>query len=220
MDQVLVNFWWSRDNSSKKIHWLAANELRKPVADGGLGFRSFYDFNLAFTAKLAWKILTQPGCLWVQLLKGIYYPNSDFLQASKHHRSSWIWSRIMEGRKALLHGLRKNIGDGYGTDIIDAWIPEAASFKASCSMSYSTTKVSDYIINPQRIWNAVKLRTVFLEPVVRQILLIPLGPEGYADRLIWHYESTGKFTVRSCYKHLRAITTSHNHPVDNSTKKM
>ncbi|CAN1146778.1 Putative ribonuclease H protein At1g65750 [Linum perenne] len=220
MDQVLVNFWWSGDTSSKKIHWLAATELRQPIADGGLGFRNFYDFNLAFIAKLAWKNLIQLGCLWVQLLKGIYYPNSDFLQANKHHRSSWIWSGIMEGRKALLHGLRKNIGDGYGTNIIDVWIPEAAGFKASCSLSHSTIKVSDYIINPQRIWNAVKLRSVFPESVVRQILLIPLGLEGYADRLIWHYESTGNFIVRSCYRHLRAITNSHNHPVDNSTKKM
>ncbi|CAN1750905.1 hypothetical protein LINPERHAP1_LOCUS4187 [Linum perenne] len=106
----------------------------------------------------------------------------------------------MEGRKALLHGLRKNIGDGYGTNIIDAWIPEAAGFKASFSLSHSTTKVSDYIINPERIWNAVKLRTVFPESVVKQILIIPLGPEGYADRLIWHYDSTGNFTECSAYK--------------------
>ncbi|CAN1763333.1 Putative ribonuclease H protein At1g65750, partial [Linum perenne] len=204
---------------SNKLHWLSASELRKPIVHGGLGFRSFYDFNLAFIAKLAWRILTQPDCLWVQLLKGLYFPHSDFLQAGRHHKSSWIWSGIIEGRKALLHGLRKNVGDGQGTNITEAWIPEAAGFKAACSDSVSFTKVSDYILNPQRIWNTQKLRTVFHESVVRQILLIPLGPEGYSDRFIWHYESSGKFTVKTCYRQLRSMTSSTNQPIDESAKK-
>ncbi|CAN1176622.1 Uncharacterized mitochondrial protein AtMg00310 [Linum perenne] len=61
MEQILINFRWSGDGNNRKIHWLAANELRKPVSDGGLGFQSFYEFNLALVAKMTWKILTQPG---------------------------------------------------------------------------------------------------------------------------------------------------------------
>ncbi|CAN1163690.1 Putative ribonuclease H protein At1g65750 [Linum perenne] len=220
MDQILVNFWWSGDISSRKLHWLEGNELHKSIKDGGLGFRSFYEFNLAFIAKLAWKILTQPDSLWVQLLKRLYFPHTDFLQASRHNKSSWNWSGVMEGREALLKGLRKNIGDGHGTQIVEAWIPEADGFKASCSTAYSSTKVSDYIINPQRIWNTEKLRSIFPEAVVKQILLIPLGPEGHSDNFVWHFEPSGKFTVKSCYKHLRTMTHPHNHPVDDSTRKL
>ncbi|CAN1144884.1 Putative ribonuclease H protein At1g65750 [Linum perenne] len=220
MDQVLVDFWWSGDISTEKLHWLAASELLKSKAEGGLGFKCFYDFNLAFVAKLAWRILTNPASLWVQLLKGLYFPNSDLLQVSRHHKSSWLWSGVMEGRKALLQGLRKNIGDGYGTSIIEAWIPEAQAFKASCSSSYSSTKVSDYINHTQRTWNSEKLRSVFPEEVVKQIMLIPLGPEGYSDQLVWHFESSGNFSVRSCYRHLRAMTVPHNQPADVSTTKL
>ncbi|CAN1842221.1 Putative ribonuclease H protein At1g65750 [Linum perenne] len=64
MDQLLANFWWSRNGSSSKVHWLPAAELRKSISDGGLGFRSFYEFNLAFIAKLAWKVLINPNSLW------------------------------------------------------------------------------------------------------------------------------------------------------------
>ncbi|CAN1148040.1 Uncharacterized mitochondrial protein AtMg00310 [Linum perenne] len=102
MDQVIINFWWSGHGSGRKIHYLAANELRKLVADGGLGFQKFYDFNLAFVAKMAWEILTQPEALWVRILKGLYHPKSDFLQVIRHHRVSWIWSSVMEGHKILL----------------------------------------------------------------------------------------------------------------------
>ncbi|CAN1164788.1 Putative ribonuclease H protein At1g65750 [Linum perenne] len=220
MDQVLVDFWWSGDILTKKLHLLAASELRKSKAEGGLGFKCFCDFNLAFVAKLAWRILTNPASLWVQLLKGLYFPRSYFLQVSRHHKSSWLWSGVMEGRKALLQGLRKSIGDGYGTSIIEAWIPEAQGFKSSCSSSYSSTKVSDYINHSHRTWNIEKLRSVFPEEVIKQIILIPLGPEGHSDQLVWHFESSRNFSVRSCYRHLRAMTIPHNQPADESTKKL
>ncbi|CAN1156137.1 hypothetical protein LINPERHAP2_LOCUS20775 [Linum perenne] len=58
---------------------------------------------------MAWRILLNPEALWVQLLKGLYFPRTDFLQVARHNNSSWIWYGIMEGRKALLQGLRKNI---------------------------------------------------------------------------------------------------------------
>ncbi|CAN1189612.1 Putative ribonuclease H protein At1g65750, partial [Linum perenne] len=186
----------------------------------GLGFRCFYDFNLAFIAKLAWRILTNPDHIWVQLLKGLYFPHSNFLQATKHHRSSWIWTGVLEGRKTLLQGLRKNTGDGHGTEIAEAWIPEAIGFKASCLPSFSSTKVSEFVLNPGRIWNTAKLRSVFPEHVVCQILLIQLGPEGYSDQYVWHFESSGKFSVKSCYQRLRSQSASNNHPIDESSKKL
>ncbi|CAN1793057.1 Putative ribonuclease H protein At1g65750 [Linum perenne] len=220
MDQVLINFWWSGNVSNAKLHWLPATDLRKPVSEGGLGFRSFYNFNLAFLAKLAWKVITTPDSLWSQLLKGLYFPHSSFLQAARHHKSSWIWSGIMEGRKALLCGLRKNIGDGNDTSVLDAWIPEAPQFKASCSATFASMKVSDFIINPQKVWNVEKLRAAFSHEVVKQILLIPLGPEGYPDKFIWHLESTGKFTVKSCYRYLRSVAEPQNQPVADSSKKL
>ncbi|CAN1167475.1 Uncharacterized mitochondrial protein AtMg00310 [Linum perenne] len=218
MDQIVINFWWSGDATSRRIHWLSTNQLRNSVSDGGLGFRNFYDFNLSFVSKMAWRILTQPDDLWVQLLKGLYFPRSDFIHVGRHHKLSWIWSSIMEGRKVLLQVLRKNIGDGHGTSRIDAWIPEAEGFIAECSVPFSSNKVSDYILNPQRIWNVQKLHTVSPEVVVRQIQLIPLGPEGYSDRLIWHFESSGKYSVRSCYR-LLLNNRVPNQPVDQSARK-
>ncbi|CAN1159793.1 hypothetical protein LINPERHAP2_LOCUS22929 [Linum perenne] len=50
---------------------------------------------------MAWRILITPQALCVQLLKGLYFLRTDFLEAVRHHNSSWMWSGIMEGRKAL-----------------------------------------------------------------------------------------------------------------------
>ncbi|CAN1160309.1 Uncharacterized mitochondrial protein AtMg00310 [Linum perenne] len=221
MEQIIINFWWTGETSSARLHWLPADALRKSVSESGLGFRNLYDFNLAFIAKMAWRVLINPEALWTQLLKGLYFARTDFMEATRHCKSSWIWSGIMEGKKALLQGLRKNIGDGHGTSIIEAWIPEAyPGFIGQCSNVSSTTTVADYILNPQRIWNVAKLRSVFSEHVVKQILLIPLGPEGFSDCFVWHFESSWIFSVKSCYKLLQANRGSSSHPLDSSTRNL
>ncbi|CAN1177335.1 hypothetical protein LINPERHAP2_LOCUS33046 [Linum perenne] len=133
---------------------------------------------------MAWKIIIQPEALWIKLLKGLYFPRSDFLQTARHHKAYWIWASIMEGRKALIQGLMKNIGDGHGTKIVEAWILEATGFSANCTNTAAASMISDYILNPQRKWDVQNLRTIFPEVVVKQICLISLGLEGYSDRLV------------------------------------
>ncbi|CAN1174466.1 Putative ribonuclease H protein At1g65750 [Linum perenne] len=170
---------------------------------------------------MAWRVLTTPDALWAQLLKGLYFPRKDFIEATRSNRSSWIWSGIMEGKRALMQGLRKNIGDGQGTSITDAWIPEAyPGFVGQFTNTPSAVPVADFILNPQRIWNITKFRAVFPEHVVKQILLIPLGPVGFFDRLVWHFESSGNFTVQSCYKLLQNNRSAGIQPLDSSLRKL
>ncbi|CAN1760768.1 LINE-1 retrotransposable element ORF2 protein, partial [Linum perenne] len=202
MDSILVNFWWTGDGNRRSLHWVAADEIRRAKKDGGLGFKSFADFNKAFLAKLAWRILIQPDSLWVRVLKGLYYPRSDFLIAGKHHRPSWVWSSIREGRDVLLQGIRKNIWNGMSTDLNDAWIPGIEGFRASVPEAVNC-RVSDFIILPQRTWDIQKLRVFYNEDIVRQIITIPLGPTDFNDRWIWHYDQHGSFSVKSCYKMIR-----------------
>lgn len=53
--------------------------MTKTKFEGGLGFKNFSNFNLAMLAKQGWRILNNFDELWVKLLKGIYFPNSSFL---------------------------------------------------------------------------------------------------------------------------------------------
>ncbi|CAN1183097.1 hypothetical protein LINPERHAP2_LOCUS36344 [Linum perenne] len=34
--------------------------------------------------------------MWARLLKGLYFPRKDFMDAAKHHRPSRIWTSILE----------------------------------------------------------------------------------------------------------------------------
>ncbi|CAN1777828.1 Putative ribonuclease H protein At1g65750 [Linum perenne] len=219
MDAILVNFWWTGEGNRKTIHWVAAEELRKTKVEGGIGIKSFEDFNRAFLAKLAWKIFVQPDALWVKVLKGIYFPRTDFLKAGKHHRPSWLWSSLIEGRTVLLHGIRKNIGNGDSTNLNDAWIPGVDGFRASVPETLNC-RVSDFIILPQRTWDVHKLRTFYTEDIVMHILTIPLGPIDLSDRWVWHSDPKGRFSVKSCYKLIRGQRTMGNGRNGRETEKL
>lgn len=73
---------------------------------GGLGFRDFHMFNLALLARQGWLLLKYPYSFCARVLKGIYFPNSDFMTTSKGHRASWAWASILQGRDILHKGVR------------------------------------------------------------------------------------------------------------------
>ncbi|KAM1618134.1 hypothetical protein ACFX1R_018327 [Malus domestica] len=52
-------------------------------------------------AKQCWRIVQNPNAFWVQVLKARYFPNSDFMMASRGSRPSWAWSSLLEGRKII-----------------------------------------------------------------------------------------------------------------------
>ncbi|CAN1125060.1 Uncharacterized mitochondrial protein AtMg00310 [Linum perenne] len=120
MDGLVARFWWSGDVHRKSIHWCSKERLTKAKQMGGLGFHSFKEFNLAHLAKLSWRIIQNHEALWVRVLKALYFPRTEFVNAKGHHRPSWIWGSIMKGREPLFKGLRRNVGNGRDTNIDDA----------------------------------------------------------------------------------------------------
>ncbi|CAN1145175.1 Uncharacterized mitochondrial protein AtMg00310 [Linum perenne] len=135
MDAVIAKFWWSGYVNKKSIHWCSKDRLTSEKGKGGLGFRSFKEFNLAHLAKLYWRIIQQPEALWVRVLKALYLPNC--------------------------------------------------------------------IIQERRQWDVGKLRAMFSESMVQEIVQIPIGPPTLKDKWIWHFDTNRKFSIRSCYKLLK-----------------
>ncbi|CAN1753785.1 Uncharacterized mitochondrial protein AtMg00310 [Linum perenne] len=129
MDAIVAKFWWSGDINRRAIHWCSKERLTTSKQNGGLGFRSFKEFNLSYLAKLCWRIIRQPDALWVRILKALYFPHTDFVDAKGHHRASWIWGSILKGRDAMLRGLRKNIGNGMDTRFDAPWFPGTDDFR-------------------------------------------------------------------------------------------
>ena len=99
--------------------------LRLSKFMGGLRFRDFELFNLAMLARQAWRMLQHPDTLCARVLKSIYYPTVDILEAELGGHPSQVWRAMIEGRDTLKQGLVRRIGNGESTLIWEHnWLPK------------------------------------------------------------------------------------------------
>nr|GEW87381.1 reverse transcriptase [Tanacetum cinerariifolium] len=99
-------------------------KLSEPKQEGGLGFRDFEAFNTALLAKQGWRLLINPHAFWGRILKGIYFPNSNFLVAKRGSHPSWLWSSLLHGRDLLLESVRWHVGNGQSISFwTQKWVP-------------------------------------------------------------------------------------------------
>uniref|UniRef100_A0A803P614 Reverse transcriptase domain-containing protein n=1 Tax=Cannabis sativa TaxID=3483 RepID=A0A803P614_CANSA len=161
LESMMANFWWGSNENGSKIHWRAWNLLCKTKIDGGMGFRSFEQFNQALLAKQAWRLLEKPDSLLGKLLKSRYFPNNDFLHAPHGHSPSLTWQGIIWGRALLLKGLRWKIGEGRHIRIAtDPWIPGCDTFTPTFFLGPADAMVS-HLITEERVWNVPLLQQWF-----------------------------------------------------------
>lgn len=89
------------------------------------------------------------------------------------------------------------IGDGVS---VHAWndpcLPWPRDFRPLSRLSGSASKVSEFITN-DRTWNVSLLEEQFEQPDIDLILTIPLSHRITHDKVIWHYDSKGRFWTRS-----------------------
>jgi hypothetical protein len=154
-------------------------------------------------AKQGWRLLSKPESLCARVLKGKYYPNSDFMNAKKKRNSSHIWNAILHGREALKGGLIKRPGDGSTIRVWDdPWIPSNYHKKPIVrAQNVEVTMVSELIDDQNSRWNIEKLEESFIPSDVSAIQAIPIGRFG-EDYWSWTLERSGQFSVRSCYRAL------------------
>lgn len=82
-----------------------------------MGFKEFEFMNSAFLTKQAWRLFQNPNALWCRVLKNKYFPNEEFLQASRRRRSYWAWSSILYGRDVVINSGAWLIANGEVIDI-------------------------------------------------------------------------------------------------------
>lgn len=125
----LTRFWWDSSDGQRKTCWVSWEQLTKPKALGGLGFRDIVLFNQALLAKIAWRLITNPECLLAWVLLGKYCTMASFFSVSKGS-SSQGWKAIIWGRDLLLNHFGRSIGNGESTRVWqDPWILSAPSVK-------------------------------------------------------------------------------------------
>ena len=108
----MAKYFWSSSLDKKAMQWVSWKELATPKCKGGMGFRDPHLFNLAMLGKHGWRFLTNPNSLCARVLKGRYFPDTDFMNATIPKSASATWRAIIASHDALNVGLLKRVGDG------------------------------------------------------------------------------------------------------------
>jgi hypothetical protein len=110
----------------------------------------------------------------------------------------------LHGRDLLKEGLVWHVGDGKKIDVwADNWIPRAGSIKPlGHKPRMEIRRVEEALLDAGQGWNESRLREVFFDGDIEDILKIPVGRAGTEDYLAWNYTKNGIFSVRSAY-HLK-----------------
>lgn len=200
LHQLCAKFWWGSRPENRKIHWMSWERLCLPKEEGGMGFRDLYAHNLALLAKQAWRLMKFPNSLLARVYRAKYYPSGDLLSSFLTPSPSSCWRGIFESITILWKGLRWQIGDGRRVNIwTNPWIPRPFSFRPIIRRSAALNMFHELFL-PGGGWNEPLILTSFDQEDADLILSIPLGRRSSSDRLIWHFDSRGCFSVKSAYK--------------------
>ncbi|CAN1820450.1 LINE-1 retrotransposable element ORF2 protein [Linum perenne] len=203
MDSLLRAFFWGGSMTKRSIHWSSKEKLTRAKGVGGLGFKDFRTFNMALLAKQGWRLLTNGDLLWARLLKALYFPTSDFLQASKTRRPSWIWASLCDSREVLTLGARKNLISGRQIRIFtDPWIPSIPGFRLN-RQGNDDMRADEWINEEGTEWNLEEVSEYCNQTEINAIMRIPVGTKDGSDSWVWHFDKNGMFSVKSAYHALR-----------------
>jgi hypothetical protein len=200
----MAHYFWSSSLDKKGMHWVSWNDLASPKCNGGMGFRDLPLFNLALLGKHGWRLMTKPNSLCARVLKGRYFPDTDFLHASVPKSASATWRAIIAGRETLNAGLIKRVGDGSSISVwTDKWIPGTTMMTPLSRPPATIVEyVSDLIDTDNWTWNQQLVRDSFIAPDAAAILNIPLRQGGGEDYYAWAFDPSGNYTVKTAYRSL------------------
>lgn len=209
---VLTRFWWDQKLGETKICWVSWEKLTQPKSLGGLGFYDIQAFNQAFLAKLAWRLITAPDCLFSRIILGKYCHKTSFLKVETNTSISHGWRGILKGRDLLLQHLGKVIGNGETTSVWnDSWIQPKKNLKPFGPVfeQDKDLMVADILTRETKEWNVERINRLLPELASFIFSIKPSVLEN-RDSFIWPLQKSGVYSVKSGYFSLQEAQVIHS----------
>ncbi|KAA3479280.1 reverse transcriptase [Gossypium australe] len=151
--------------------------LCKPKYNGGLGFKNLSLFSKALLAKQVWRILVQPQCLLARVKKARSFLFTDILAAKRVGKRD----RVNIWNDPWLLGRENNRVSGH--EIRSSW-----------------TTVNQLMEAETNTWNRELISSLVDEITAARILAIPISSSRTEDTLVWKYEGSRVYIVKSGYR--------------------
>lgn len=123
--------------------------------------------------------------------------------ACKDH-FSFLCKSLCWGRDLVRRGVRWQIGEGNLRAYSTPWLPRTGAFSLLSEEPEDgyPWRVADFM--KDGCWNRDLLEALLSPYDVEEVLKIPLGAGTNRDKLVWHFEEDGNYSVRSGYRLARS----------------
>jgi hypothetical protein len=134
-------------------------------------------------------------------LKAKYYTATSVLEARPKSGMSYTWRSVLHGLEVIKKRMIWRVRDGNNLRIWSApWIPKDGLRRPITPKGASLLLYVNELINPVTgNWDEELINDTFWPEDAYIILSLPIFLEN-DNRLAWHYDKKGIFSVRSAYK--------------------
>ncbi|KAH1084030.1 hypothetical protein J1N35_023791 [Gossypium stocksii] len=144
-----------------------------------------------------WDFLCRPKCVGGMGFKNLVLFNNE----------NWVlplftWRSICSVRKLLAEGLVWRVGNGSRINLWnDPWLPGRENNRLSVQRILPNwTYVNQLIDAETNIWNNELIHNLVDEDTASRIISIPLSGANDVDMIVWKYEGSREYTVKSGYR--------------------
>ncbi|KAL8473949.1 hypothetical protein ACS0TY_030700 [Phlomoides rotata] len=163
--------------------------------------------------KQGWRLLRNPNSLLSRTLKARYFKRGNFLSACEGYNPSFTWKSILDGRELLKEGLEWVLGNCHAVSVWgEPWVSTRlpSTLPSPEYQIDESLTVRDLLLDDYSDWDRPLLGALFDEEIKASILAIPLCRLESSDHLVWKFERSGMYSVRSAYKVWVAKTSTDN----------
>ena len=181
------------------------SEICKPKDQGGLGVISSKRMDIALLLKWLWRIQTEEGGLWLEIIRAKYLRGQPLAFASRSSGSQF-WQSVIRLMPVLRIGTAISVGSGAGTLFwLDRWagprsfavrFPSLFSICTRPLLSVAVALADLGVVTFRRTFGAAEREQ--WDELVECIAL--RSPSLEPDTLSWHLEPNGRFSTRSLYQ--------------------
>ncbi|PKU85048.1 Putative ribonuclease H protein [Dendrobium catenatum] len=121
MEKLCRSLIWDKHDGSHGIHYIAWDDLCKPISMGGLGLQSPMLKAGPLRANLFWNFLQKPETIFHRTMRAKY--GKSILNGTHNKVTSKAWKILLDGGKFLNNITRWNVGNGKEINVLnDIWI--------------------------------------------------------------------------------------------------
>lgn len=218
---IMRKFLWGKLGKERYLSLIAWHKVCQPYEEGGLEIRVLQIFNEALILKMVWQLASNQDKIWVQVMRGKYFPRKGFWGVNTTRRTSKLWKAIQEMKPNLLSKLKWHIGDGTTIPAINQPWFEGWNIQEIYTNVHLNMKVGDLFDQVSQRWKTTLIDGLFGEgasQIIEASTKQPTDQPLISDRLIWTEGKGGTYTAKEGYFFL--AKTKRTTPVyDQNTKQ-